>query len=80
MSEEKHSWDIVPTWDGDKRQWKRFVRDVEFYLETETLDVDVSHGARLLSRLTGPAKKYAETSSLPKFNAQRATTRTLAKE
>ena len=32
-----------PTWDGDKRQWKRYVRDVEHYLETEKLDVDFSH-------------------------------------
>ena len=80
MSKEKHSWDRVPTWDGDRRQWKRFVRDVELHLETEKLDVDFSHGARLLSRLTVSARKYAETSSLPKFNARRATTRTLAKE
>ena len=80
MSEDKHSWDIVPAWDGDKRQWKRYFRDVELYLETEKLDVDFSHGARLLSRLTGSARKYAETSSLPKVNARRATTRTLAKE
>ena len=35
--------------------------DVELYLETEKLDVDFSHGARLLSRLTGSARKYAET-------------------
>ena len=62
MAEEKKKqpWDRVPTWDGDKRQWKRYVRDVELYLETEKLDVDFSHGARLLSRLTGLARKYAE--------------------
>ena len=35
-----------------------------FYVETEKLDVDFSHGARLLSRLTGSAKKYAETIDL----------------
>ena len=64
MSEEKHSWDRIPAWDGDKRQWKRYLRDVELYLETEKLDVDFSHGARLLSRLTGSAKKYAETIEL----------------
>ena len=59
MSEEKHSWDRIPVWDGNKRQWKSYLRDVELYLETEKLDVDFSHGARLLSRLTGSAKKYA---------------------
>ena len=32
MSEEKHSWDRVPAWDGDKRQWKRYLRDAELYL------------------------------------------------
>ena len=40
------------------------MRDVELYLETEKLDVDFSHGARLLSRLTGSARKYAETIEL----------------
>ena len=51
MSEENHSWDRVPAWDGDERRWKRYLRDVELYLETEKLDVDFSHGARLLSRI-----------------------------
>ena len=60
MSEEKLSWDRIPAWDGDERQWKRHLRDVELYLETEKIDVDFSHGARLLSRLTGSARKYAE--------------------
>ena len=49
---------------ADKRQWKRYLRDVKLYLETEKLDVDFSHGARLLSRLTGSARKYAETIEL----------------
>ena len=56
--------DRVPAWDGDKRQWKRYLRDVELYLETDKLDVDFSHGARLLSRLTRSARKYAETIEL----------------
>ena len=64
MSEEKHSWDRVPAWVGDKRQWKRHWRDVELYLETEKLDVDFSHGTRLLSRLTGSDRKYAQTVEL----------------
>ena len=40
------------------------MRDVELYLETEKLDVDFSHGARLLSRLTDSARKYAGTIEL----------------
>ena len=40
------------------------MRDVELYLETEKLDVDFSHGARLLSHLTGSARKNAETIEL----------------
>ena len=51
-------------WEGDKRQWKRYLRDVELSFETEKLDVDFSHRDRLLSRLTGPARKYAETMEL----------------
>ena len=58
MSDDKHSWDRVPALDGDKRQWKRYLRDVELY---QKLDVDFSHGARLLSRLTSSALKHAET-------------------
>ena len=64
MSQEKHSWDRVPTWDGQRRHWKRFLRDVELYLETEKLDVNLSHGVRLLSRLTGSAREYVETIEL----------------
>ena len=64
IREEKHSWDRIPVWDGDKRQCKRYLRDFELYLETEKLDVDFSHGARLLSHLTGSVKKYAETIEL----------------
>ena len=77
MSEGKHSWDRIPAWDGDKRQWKRYLRDVELYLETEKLDVDFSHGARLPTHLTGSAKKYAETSSWTKFYARWVQTKTL---
>ena len=56
MSEDKYSWDRVPARDGDKRQWKRCLRDVELYLETGKLHVDFSHGARLLSSLTVSAE------------------------
>ena len=64
MSEDKDSWKRVKAWDGDKRQWKRYLRDVELHLETEKLDVDFSHGARLLSRLTASARKLTETPSI----------------
>ena len=64
MSADKHSWDRVQAWDGDKRQRKRYSRDVELYLETEKLDVDFSHGAQLLTRLTDSARKHAETIEL----------------
>ena len=37
------------------------IDDVELYLEPEKLDVDFSHGARVLSRLPGSARKHAET-------------------
>ena len=57
MSEEKQSWDRVPAWDGDKHQWERYLRDAELYLQRV---------ARLLSRLTGSARKYAETNELDK--------------
>ena len=46
------------------RHWKCYLRDVELYLETEKLDVYFSHGARLLSRLTSSAWKFAETIEL----------------
>ena len=62
MKTNTHSRDRVLAWDGDKRQWKRFLRDVE--PKTEKLDVDFSYGARLLSRLTGSTRKYAETIEL----------------
>ena len=40
------------------------MRDVDLYLQTEKLDVDFSHGVRLLSHLTGSAWKCAETIEL----------------
>ena len=75
MSEDKHTWDRVPTWDGDKRQWKRYLRDVELYLETEKLDVDFSHGDRLQSRLKGSLRKYAETIGLDQIRRSTGTDR-----
>ena len=65
MSEEKHSWDRVPAWDGVKRQWKRYLRDVELILTLTSLTwTSLSHGARLLSRLAGSTLKYDETIEL----------------
>ena len=69
MSEDKNSWDIVPSAYG-----RAIFETLSSTSKTEKLDVDFSHGARLLSSLTGSARKYAETSSLPKFIARRATT------
>ena len=46
-------------WDGDKRQWRRYKRD-ELFSETEEFDVESSMGARLLSRISGAAKKFTE--------------------
>ena len=57
MNEDKNAWDRVPTRDGDERHWKRYVRAFALYLATEKLNVDFSHGARLLGRLTGSARQ-----------------------
>ena len=51
MSDEKNSWDRVPAWNGDKRQRKRYLFDVELHLETEKVDLEFSHRARPLLRL-----------------------------
>ena len=75
MTEDKHTWDRVPAWDGDKRQWNHYLRDVELYLESEKLDVDVSHGDRMPSRLTGSARKYAETIKLDQIRRLTGTDR-----
>ena len=75
MSEDKHTWDRVPAWDGDKRQWKRYLRDVELYLDSEKLDVDFSHGARRLFRLTGSLRKFAETIELDQIRRSTGTDR-----
>ena len=65
-SEDKHSWDRVPAWDGDKRQRKRYLRDAELDLETEKLDVDFSHGIAIELQ-----ESTLRPSSLTKFVAQR---------
>ena len=75
MSEDKHTWYRVPARDGDKRQRERYLRDVDLNLETEKLDVEFSHGARLPSRLTGSARKYAETIELDQIRRSTGTDR-----
>ena len=75
MTEDQHTWDRVPAWEGDKRQWNHYLRDVELYLESEKLDVDVSHGDRMPSRLTGSARKYAETIELDQIRRSTGTDR-----
>ena len=75
MSEDTHQCCRVPAWDGDKRRWKRYLRDVKLYRETEKLDVDFSHGARRLFRLTGLARKCAETIELDQIRRSTGTDR-----
>ena len=74
MSEEKLSWDRIPAWDGDKRQWKRHLRDVELHLDAEKLDVDCSPVRQAQQEST------RRPSSLIKFVAQRVQTETLVRE
>ena len=64
---EHGGWDRIPCWNGDKKVWKAFQRDVEIWIETEKLDVDYSLGARLLRRLSGTAKRFGDNIELSKL-------------
>ena len=54
----------------ESQDLERFKEDVQPWLETEKPDVDYSLGARLLRKLTGPAKSFGKTA--PSANLGRA--------
>ena len=74
--EEEHSWDSVSTWDSDKRQWRRHKRDVELLLRYREAPI----GARLLAKITGAVKKFAETFNLKISDDRLAQTRSTGTE
>ena len=49
----------VPTWDGQARTWRRYTREVSWWVQSVPLHKRRYCGAQLLSRLSGPARLLA---------------------
>ncbi|CAE7342445.1 GIP [Symbiodinium sp. CCMP2456] len=50
---------VVPTWDGAARSWRRYTREVAWWVQSVPVYKRRYCGAQLLSRLTGPARLLA---------------------
>ena len=49
----------VPSWDGQARSWRRYTREVSWWVQSVPLHKRRYCGAQLLSKLTGPARLLA---------------------
>ena len=50
---------VVPSWDGAARSWRRYTREVAWWVQSVPVYKRRYCGAQLLSRLTGPARLLA---------------------
>ena len=54
---EDKSRQIIPSWDGSPAGWQRYQEQVRLWRLGENLDVRYSVAARLVSRLSGAARR-----------------------
>ena len=52
---------VVPSWDGNQDKWEEFKEAVEMWTLAEDLERSYSVAARLVMRLTGPAKTVVKS-------------------
>ena len=50
---------VIPAWDGAARSWRRYTREVAWWVQSVPVYKRRYCGAQLLSRLTGPARLLA---------------------
>ena len=62
----------IPNWDGSPSTWLAFEEEVEWWLETEPLNVEYNLAARFVIRQTGVARRRAQQLDVRELRAQQA--------
>ena len=57
--EPKQTAETIPSWDGNPRGWRRYQREVAWYVLGTKKNQRALIGPRLVSKLTGPARLLA---------------------
>ena len=70
MTEREHH---VPTWDGSSRTWRRYSREVAWFVRATPIHKRRYCGTKLVSRLTGPARLLAMSWPTADFDHQGGT-------
>ena len=65
MSDRDHA---VPAWDGSARSWRRYTREVAWFVQATPLHKRRQCAPKLLSRLSGPARLLAMSWSKTAFD------------
>ena len=55
MEKEHH----VPSWDGQAKAWRRYTREVVWYVRATPMEKRIYCASKLMSRLRGPARLLA---------------------
>ena len=67
----------IPTWDGAARGWRRYTREVAWFVQATPTHKRRYCASRLMSRLTGPARLLAMSWSRVAFDGEDGTRRLL---
>ncbi|CAE7462825.1 GIP [Symbiodinium sp. CCMP2592] len=77
MADSKEAGGHVPSWDGAARGWRRYTREVAWFVQATPTYKRRYCASKLMSRLTGPARLLAMSWSRAPFDAEDGTLRFL---
>ncbi|CAE7328962.1 nosip [Symbiodinium sp. CCMP2592] len=79
MTDSRDGSGAVPTWDGSARAWRRYTREVAWYVQSTPAHKRRHCASKLMGRLTGPARLLAMSWQQAVFDVEDGTTKLLQK-
>ena len=67
-AEKQGGMEHVPAWDGQAKGWRRYVKEVQWYMLGTKPSLRPYLASRLITKLSGPARLLAMTWQLQEFN------------
>ena len=67
-AEKQGGMEHVPAWDGQAKRWRRYVKEVQWYMLGTKTSLQPYLASRLITKLSGPARLLAMTWQLQEFN------------
>ena len=68
-----HDKSLVPTWDGQARTWRKYTREVSWFIQSTPVYKRRYCASKLLTRLSGPARLLAMSWSKVEFDSPSGT-------